>query len=563
MTATSYSEKPEYTDTGSIIDDDKAIHRSGGPNENEQFGEVKRGLKSRHVQMIAIGGTIGTSVFLSAGASVASAGPLGGLISYLIVGTMVFFIVTSLGEMAAYLPLPGAFTTFGARFVDPALGFGLGFGYAFQWIISVTIEVTSAGLILQYWWPNLQMWIPALIFIVLLVGMALLGVSVFGELEYWLSMIKVITCVIFILVGILVDVGAVGDEFIGGRNWHIEGAPIVGETAKDKTVNIFTTCIWAFFSFGGTELVGITAGESANPGKAIPKAIRHTFWRIMLFFILSVMVIGLVIPWTDENLLGSAFAEVNQAAPMAPFTIIFKMAKLPGADHAVNAILLSSVLSAGQSAYYASTRTLMAMGREGKMPAIFGRVNSRGVPLYSLALVTLVACVAFVADVVGTGVVFTWLVNLTGMSALLTWLSISVVHLRFRAAYKAQGRSIKDLPYIAPFFPYSCYISILLALMIAFLEGYQAVTADPFVVEDVIAVFAGAPVFFFSIIGWKIYHKTKLVPLLEVDLDTGRPTIVQGISVDRGEDEEDEDKEREAKLPRWKRAGLKILRFIA
>ncbi|KAF9911905.1 hypothetical protein EC991_001809 [Linnemannia zychae] len=551
------SEKQEY-DNGSID------HRTASLTEDEKFGQVKRGLKSRHVQMIAIGGTIGTSVFLSAGAAVASAGPLGGLISYIIVGIMVFFIVTSLGEMSAYLPLPGAFSTFGARFVDPALGFGLGFGYAFQWIISVTIEVTSAGLILQYWWPNLQMWIPALIFIAILVGMALLGVSVFGELEYWLSMIKVITCVLFIIVGILVDVGAVGDGFIGGRNWHIEGAPIVGETAKDKTVNIFTTCIWAFFSFGGTELVGITAGESQNPGKAIPKAIRHTFWRIMIFFILSVTVIGLVIPWTDENLLGSAFAEVNQAAPMAPFTIVFKMAKLPGADHAINAILLSSVLSAGQSAYYASTRTLMAMGREGKMPAVFGRVNSRGVPLYALALVTLVACVAFVADIVGTGVVFTWLVNLTGMSALLTWMSISVVHLRFRAAYKAQGRSIKDLPYIAPFFPYSCYISILLVLMIAFLEGYQAITADPFVVEDVIAVFAGAPIFFFSIIGWKIYHKTKLVPLLEVDLDSGRPTIIQGISSDSQlRTEEDEEKEREAQLPRWKRTGLKVLRFIA
>ncbi|KAF9132797.1 hypothetical protein BGW39_011281 [Mortierella sp. 14UC] len=347
--------------------------------------------------------------------------------------------------------------------------------------------------------------------------MALLGVLVFGDLEYWLSMIKVITYVLFIIVGILVDVGAVGDGFIGDRN-----------------------------CFGSTELVGITAGESENPGKAIPKATRRTFWRIMIFFILSVTVIGLVIPWMDENLLDGQIA---------------------CADHAINAILLLSVLLAGQSAYYALACTLMAMRREGKMPAIVGRVNSRGVPLYSLAPVTLVACVAFVADVVGTGVVFTWLVNLTGMPARLTWLSISVVHLRFRTAYKAQGRSIKDLPYITPFFPYSCYISFLLALMIAFLEGYQVVTADPFVVEDVITVFAGAPVFFFSIIGWKLYHKTKLVPLLEVDLDSDRPTIIQGISSDSQQQElrteEDKEKEREAQLPRWKRTGLKVLRFIA
>ncbi|KAF9114098.1 hypothetical protein BGX27_000151 [Mortierella sp. AM989] len=530
---------------------------NGISNDEREFGAVKRDLKSRHLQMIAIGGTIGTGIFLSSGGSVAGAGPLGALISYSIVGLMVFFIVTSLGEMAAYLPLPGAFTTFGSRFVDPSLGFGLGVGYAFQWTITVTIEVTSAGLILQYWWPNLQMWIPALVFIVILVAITLLGVKAFGELEYWFSMIKVLTCVLFIIVGVLVDTGAIGGDSIGGRNWHIEGAPIVGETAREKTVNIFSTCVWAFFSFGGTELIGITAGESSNPAKAVPKAIRHTFWRILLFYILSITVIGLVIPYTDPNLLGSVFADINEAATIAPFTIVFKMANLPGADHAINAVLLTAVLSAGQSSFYASTRTLMAMGREGKMPAIFGRVNSRGVPLYALAFVTLIASIAFVADVVGTGVVFAWLVNLTGMSALLTWMSIAFIHLRFRAAFKAQGRSISELPYAAPLFPYSCYISILLAIMIIVMQGYQAVTADPFNAVDIVAVFVGAPVFFLTIIVWKVYHKTKLVPLLEVDLDSGRPNIIQGTA--NAVNREDP----YAHLPLWKRVGYKVIHFLA
>ncbi|KAF9205051.1 hypothetical protein BGZ49_004527 [Haplosporangium sp. Z 27] len=549
-----YDEKAEYADK---IEYEPSVAGNNLGNEEQEFGAVKRDLKSRHLQMIAIGGTIGTGIFLSSGGSVAAAGPLGALISYTIVGIMVFFIVTSLGEMSAYLPLPGAFTTFAARFVDPSLGFGVGIGYAFQWIISVTIEVTSAGMILQFWWPNLQMWIPALVFIIILVGITLLGVKAFGELEYWLSMIKVLTCVVFIIVGILVDAGAVGGETIGGTNWHIDGAPIVGDTPREKTVNIFTTCVWAFFSFGGTELVGITAGESSNPGKAVPKAIRNTFWRILLFYILSITVIGLVIPWTDPNLLNSVYASVNQAATIAPFTIVFIKANLPGAAHAINAVLLTAVLSAGQSSFYASTRTLMAMGREGKMPAIFGRVNSRGVPLYSLALVTLIACIAFVADVVGTGVVFTWLVNLTGMSALLTWMSISFIHLRFRAAFKAQGRSLSELPYIAPLFPYSCYISILLAVMIVFMEGYQAVTAEPFDAVGVVAVFVGAPVFFLSIIIWKIYHKTKLVPLLEVDLDSGRPTIIQGTG--RAAEEVNQ----YDGFPRWKRIVYKVLHFVA
>ncbi|KAF9965786.1 hypothetical protein BGZ70_004132, partial [Mortierella alpina] len=288
-----------------------------------------------------------------------------------------------------------------------------------------------------------------------------------------------------------------------------------------------------------TELIGITAGESSNPAKAVPKAIRQTFWRILLFYILSITVIGLCIPWTDPNLLNSVYADVNEAATIAPFTIIFKMANLPGADHAINAVLLTAVLSAGQSSFYASTRTLMAMGREGKMPAIFGRVNSR-------------ASIAFVADVVGTGVVFEWLVNLTGMSALLTWMSISIIHLRFRAAFRAQGRSLSELPYLAPAFPYSCYISIALTVMIVFLQGYQAVTADPFEVKGVVAVFVGAPVFFLTIIVWKVYHKTRLVPLLEVDLDSGRPAIVFGTYQRR-------QPEKGPKPPLWKR----ILHFVA
>ncbi|KAK9727687.1 hypothetical protein K7432_001621 [Basidiobolus ranarum] len=521
-----YNEKHEY-DEGNEYQVDKQVEIDRiQENENNEFGEVKRGLKSRHLQMIAIGGTIGTGIFLSSGGSVAGAGPLGALISYTIVGIMVFFIVTSLGEMAAYLPLPGAFTTFGARFVDPALGFGLGIGYAFQWTITVTIEVVAAGVILQYWWPNMQMWIPALIFIFVLVAITLIGVKAFGELEYWFSMIKVLTCIIFIIVGILVDAGAVGGDTIGGRNWHIAGAPVAGDTLRDKVVNVFSTCVWAFFSFGGTELVGVTAGESSNPRKAVPKAIKHTFWRIMLFYILSIMVIGLVIPYTDERLFAATSGSLNEAVPVAPFTLVFQLGNIRYADHIVNAVLLTAVLSAGQSSFYASTRTLMAMGREGKMPAIFGRVNSRGVPLVALLVVTLFACIGFVANVVGSGVVFEWLVNLTGMSALLTWMSIAIIHLRFRAAFKAQNRNLADLPYVAPFFPYSCYIAILLCLIIFVMQAYQVATADPFSVVNVFATFIGAPVFFLSIIGWKLYHKTRFVPLLEVDLDTGRPSLI-------------------------------------
>ncbi|KAF9300158.1 hypothetical protein BGZ74_008241 [Mortierella antarctica] len=442
--------------------------------DDQQYGEVKRDLKSRHLQMIAIGGIIGTGIFLSSGGSVASAGPLGALVSYTIFDVR----LPASARRLYHLWRP---------FCGPSLGIRCRRRLYFPMDHHCHDRSHRCR-------PHLPKWIPALIFIVILVGITLLGVKAFGELEYWLSMIKVLTCFIFIIIGILVDTGAVGGDFIGGRSWHIEGAPIVGETAKEKTVNIFTTCVWAFFSFGDIELIGITAGESSNPAKAVPKAIRQTFW-------------------------------LNEAATIAPFTTVFKMANLPGADHAINAVLLTAVLSAGQSSFYASTRTLMAMGREGKMPVIFGRVNGRGAPC-TLWPLSPCLCVRSGRQHLGTGVVFKWLVNLTGMSALLTWMSISVIHLRFRAAFKAQGRSLYELPYVAPLFPYSCYISIALALMIVFMQGYQSVTVVPFEAEGVVAVFVGAPVFFLTVIVWKVVHKTKLVSLLEVDLDSGRDIIV-------------------------------------
>ncbi|CAO3690972.1 unnamed protein product [Umbelopsis ramanniana] len=470
---------------------------------------------------VAIGGTIGTGIFLSSGSAVADAGPAGALIAYVVVGIMVFFVVTSLGEMSAYLPVPGAFTTFGARFVDPALGFTLGWNYWLQWAISIPTEVVAAGIILQYWAPNLQSWIPALVFIVVLVGINLIGVRVYGELEYWFALIKVITCVLFIFVGIFVDAGVAGGNKISFTNWTIDGAPFVG-----GALSVFTTCLSAFFSFGGTEMVGITAGESSNPRKAVPRAMSQVFWRILLFYILSIFIIGLCIPYNDPSLLDAAYGDLNDAVKVAPFTKIFQMANMPGADHAVNAVLLTSVLSAGNSCFYACTRTLMALGKEGRAPRIFGRVNRWGVPVYALAVTTVFACLAFLADIFGSDNVFPWLINLTGLSALLTWMSISIIHLRFRKAYKAQGRDLKDLPYRAPLFPYGCYLAILLCLAVLVADIYYAASTTPFEPVNVVGVIIGLPFFLIFLIGWKIIKKTKFVIPSEADLDTGRSVIV-------------------------------------
>lgn len=232
-------------------------------------------------------------------------------------------------------------------------------------------------------------------------------------------------------------------------------------------------------------------------------------YNVRLFYVLSIFIIGLCISYDDPSLLDAAYGDLNSAVKVAPFTKIFQMANLPGADHAVNAVLLTSVLSAGNSCFYACTRTLMALGREGKAPLIFGKCNSRGVPVYALAVTTIFACLAFLADIFGckyckckhansthflnsirsiASNVFAWLINLTGLSALLTWMCISIIHLRFRHAFKVQGRDLKDLPYRAPLFPYGCYIAILLCLVVLVSDIYYAATTTPFEPVNVVGV---------------------------------------------------------------------------
>ncbi|CAO3662134.1 unnamed protein product [Umbelopsis vinacea] len=444
---------------------------------------LKRSIKDRHIQMIALGGRIGTGLFVASGKAIATGGPAGAMLAYMLIGAMVYCVIMSLDTNRVSALIIGV--------SNPAT------------------EVVAAGVILQYWAPNLATWIPALIFIVVLVLTNLLGVQMYGELEYWFALIKVMTCVLFIFVGIFVDAGVAGGNKISFTNWTIDGAPFVG-----GALSVFTTCLLAFFSFGGTEMVGITAGESSNPRKAVPKAISQVFWRILLFYVLSIFIIGLCIPYDDPSLLDSAYGDLNSAVKVAPFTKVFQMANLPGADHAVNAVLLTSVLSAGNSCFYACTRTLMALGREGKAPLIFGKCNSRGVPVYALAVTTIFACLAFLADIFGSSNVFAWLINLTGLSALLTWMCISIIHLRFRHAFKVQGRDLKDLPYRAPLFPYGCYIAILLCLVVLVSDIYYAATTTPF-----------EPVNFVGV----LIKRTKFVSAKEADLDTGRSVAIEEV----------------------------------
>ena len=248
---------------------------------------LKRGLKSRHIMMISLGGTIGTGLLLASGNSIAQAGPGGALLAYGLIGIMVFFLMTSLGEMAAYMPVSGSFSTYATKFIDPALGFALGWNYWYNWAITIAAEIAAVSIVMKYWFPDTASWIWSVSFLAIIFLLNYLSVKSFGESEYWFAFIKVATIVIFLIVSILMIFGILGGKApVGFTNFFAGDGPFHG--GFFATLGIFLA---AGFSFQGTELIGITAGETKDPGKSIPKAVKQIFWRILLFYILAILAI--------------------------------------------------------------------------------------------------------------------------------------------------------------------------------------------------------------------------------------------------------------------------------
>ena len=347
---------------------------------------VKRGLKTRHVSMIALGGSIGTGLFVASGSVISQAGPGGALVAYLLMGLMVYFLMTSLGEMATNTPISGSFAAYAGKYVDPALGFAMGWNYWFNWAITVAVDISTAALVMKFWLPHMPGWIFSAITLALILCVNALSVKSFGETEFWMSLIKVITIFIFLAVGVLTIFGIMGGHYIGLSNFTYKQAPFVGGLPM-----ILSVFVVAGFSFQGTELVGITAGESDNPREAVPRAIKDVFWRIILFYILAIFVIGAIIPYTSPDLLGSSATDVA----ISPFTIVFKRAGLAAAASVMNAVILTSVISSANSGMYASTRMLYSMAHQGFAPKSMGKTNRRGIPIGALAVTTVIALLTF------------------------------------------------------------------------------------------------------------------------------------------------------------------------
>ncbi|MDF9758257.1 lysine-specific permease [Peribacillus simplex] len=475
--------------------------------QNQPSNTLQRKLKARHLTMISLGGAIGTGLFLGSGPAIHSAGPGGALVAYTVIGIMVYFIMTSLGELASFMPISGAFSTYATRFIDPALGFALGWNYWFTWAMTLAAELSAATMVMKFWFPHSPSFLWSSLFLVLIFLLNYVSVKGYGEGEYWFSLIKVATIIIFIVVGILMIFGIMNGEAIGFKNFTVGDAPFAGGFLA--TLGIF---IAAGFSFQGTEIVGVAAGESEDPAKNVPRAVRSIFWRIFLFYILAILVIGLIVPYTNGSLQGHTIM-------VSPFTMVFEKVGLAFAASVMNAIILTAVLSAGNSSLYVTSRMLYSMANEGLAPRIFGKLNKRGVPIWGLIVTSLVGMLAFFASIFGDGVIYIWLMNAVGVTGFIFWLGIAASHYRFRKAYIAQGYSLDDLPYLSKWFPFGPIFSFALCLFVLMAQNYQAFLGDTINWASVVATYIGIPFFLVMWLGYKFVKKTKVIPLEECQID--------------------------------------------
>ncbi|KAI8616216.1 amino acid permease/ SLC12A domain-containing protein [Chytriomyces sp. MP71] len=460
---------------------------------------LHRRLEARHLAMIALGGTIGTGLFVGSGSTISVAGPAGVLIAYSVVGVMVYAVVTALGEMATQVPCSGAFGELSTRFLDPALGFTLGWNYYFQWLLTLPAELSAIGQIPVFWFPNVQPWVFTLIGLILLLGLNLLGVKAYGEVEYWLSLLKIVSIVIFILISTAIACGANRElGTIGFRNWNgsqIAGAPITSALA---VMSCFTN---AFYSYGGSELIGVTAGEAKNPKVSVPRAIKGTFWRIALFYLASLFLVGLIIPMDDPLL-------ANTDVRTSPFTRVLGYAGVSGGPDIMNFIILVSIFSAANGAIYASTRTLQSLAANKNAPTFLVYTTKAGVPVVSIAITTFFGALALIGAYVGSGVVFNFLVNILSVSTLVCWCCIMGTHLNFRYAWRKQGRKDEELIFRAPFFPYFDIVGLLIGGIVLGYFIYNA-ASQPFDIVADAPYYAGLPLFVVPFLGYKVFQYMK------------------------------------------------------
>lgn len=491
---------------------DSPYHAPKPVGEGKQpLGEdhLNRSLSVRQINMITIAGVIGTGLFLGTGVSLSRGGPGALLLCYVIIGVMVYFTMLSLGEIATQYPVSGSFTTYAKRFGSDSLGFAILTNYWLNDALTVAGDLTALQLLLAYW-TDFHYWIMALIFWFFLLFLNVFHVRFYGETEYFLALLKVIAIIIFFIISIVVNAGHnTNHAYIGFSNWGKGEAPFVN--GFRGFAKVFVT---AAYAYGGTESITMTAGEQKNPTRTMPKIIRTVFWRILIFYILTVFFIGTNIPYNYENL-------DERSIITSPFTITFKLVGARGGADFMNAVIITSVISAGNHALYAGSRLAYNLGTQGYAPKILTKVNRWKTPYVAVIFTWIFGGLGFGASFIGAGDLWNWLQAIIGLSNLLSWWVIGIISIRFRQGLKYQGRE-SELLFPNWTYPWGPWFVVIFGAFIILVQGWS--TLSPFSATDFFQSYLELAIFPLCYLGWFAFtrFKDRFVKVDEMDFDTDR-----------------------------------------
>ncbi|SGZ56852.1 CIC11C00000004487 [Sungouiella intermedia] len=470
--------------------------------------ELKRGLKDRHISLLALAGIIGPGILVGAALPVSN-GPLSLILGFGIIGLIAFSMIQSLGELATLYPLGSVFSTLGNRLFDRALGGTVGWNYAIIWIAVLANEYNTVAAIMRFWGPQVPLYGYVLIFWGAFLAFQFLGVATFGEAEYWLALMKIVGILAFYIFSIVyVSGGIKGQKAFGFHYWNDPGMLANGFKS------VVSTFVFASTFYSGTESVAIAASETRNPSKAIPTAVRQTFIRILFIYMGLALFYGLTVPYNSDDL-----TEGNKTLK-SPMTVAIKNAGWEGGAHLINAFILLTCVSAINSSIYIGSRTIVHLANEGSAPRFLNKVNKQGVPYLAVILFNAFGLLSLMNISTGAANAYQYIVNLSGVAVFIVWGAINVYHIRFRQAWRFHGRSVSSLPYKGLWYPYLPIFGIVINVFLALIQGWS--TFKPFSAKDFVDAYILLP-FFFVLFGFlKLVNRTKWIRLEEIDLDEGR-----------------------------------------
>lgn len=468
---------------------------------------LQRGLKDRHISLLALAGIIGPGILVGA-AGPTGEGPASMIIGFGVIGIIAFAMVQSLGELSTLYPLGCVFSTLGEKFVDKAIGGTVGWNYVIIWVAVLANEYNMVANILVGWGPQVPLYGYILIFWAAFTAFQFLGVKTFGEAEFWLALTKLVGIFAFYIFSIVyVSGGVKGRPAFGFHYWNDPG-PLA-----DGFKSVVSTFVFASTFYSGTESVAIAASETRNPSKAIPTAIRQTFIRIIVIYMGIALFYGMTVPYNDPLLERS-----NTLS--SPMTIAIHNAGWPGGRHLINAFIIVTCVSAINSSIYIGSRTIVHLANEGLAPKFLARLNRMQVPYFAVILMSSLGLISLMNVSTGAAEAYNYIVNISGVAVFICWGAINFYHLRFRRAWKLQGRSVESLPYKGWLFPYLPIAGLVLDLFLLLIQGWD--TFKPFSAKDFVDAYVLIPFFFVLTAVYKFWQKTKWVNLSEVDLDEGR-----------------------------------------